>query len=362
MSVPKSAVETTSAPGAPSSIKRLAQFFCKIQERLKSEPYFEPLNERLVRESAHSVTLCSGKILHKCDLSISLGGWDHETGGLKAVSPSGTAKQRDVQTEWVARNTGALVASTGQSPKPVTDHAGGTAENPFLIDISSEGLIWTESPGKDIEILPRTNTLPSERTVGHSQATGVEKEAQTFVLPRETSQGGIVLYSSSEEGKTLRMGSIPVPTNLIELSSTEDGEDESEETDKANTHEMDTQELQSSEKSNVIASTCANGHKAKRAKEPTTDKFGSKSGESPQTGYDGYYAQPRPLRMPASKFFGDRLFTSVVNGGALNVHVLRQTQNTSDEELEGVPKAATGITPKTVNCNRGGSYVLTSMS
>ena len=66
--------------------------------------------------------------------------------------------------------------------------------------------------------------------------------------------------------------------------------------------------------------------------------------------------------MPASKVFGDRLFTSVVNGGALNVHVVRQTQNTSDEELEGVPKAATGITPKTVNCNRGGSYVLTSMS
>ena len=178
----------------------------------------------------------------------------------------------------------------------MTDHAGGTAENPFLINSSSEGLVWIESPGKDIEVLPRTNTLPSERTVGNSQATGVKKEAQTFVLPRETSQGGIVLYSSSEEGKTLRMGSIPVPTNLIELSSTEDGEDESEETDKANTHEMDTQVLQSSEKSNVIASTCANGHIAKRAKEPTTDKFGSKSGECPQTGYDGYYAQHKAIK------------------------------------------------------------------
>ena len=126
----------------------------------------------------------------------------------------------------------------------MTDHASGTAENPILVDSSWERLMLTGSPGKDIEKQPQPNTLPSERTEENSQATGMKKEAQTLVSPQETSQGGTIPYSSSEEGSTHQMGSVPVPENPIKLASTEDGEDQSEEIDKANTREMDTQKPQ----------------------------------------------------------------------------------------------------------------------
>ena len=78
----------------------------------------------------------------------------------------------------------------------MTNHASGTAENPILINSSSEGLMSTGSPEKDIKIQSKPNNMPSEQTVKNSHATGMKKEAQTFVSPQETSQGGIVPYSS----------------------------------------------------------------------------------------------------------------------------------------------------------------------
>ena len=42
------------------------------------------------------------------------------------------------------------------------------------------------------------------------------------------------------------------------------------------------------------------------------------------------------------------------------MNVVRQTQNTSDDELERVPNSAACVTPKTVNRNGGESIVLTS--
>ena len=68
--------------------------------------------------------------MHKCDLSVSLGGWAEEAGGLKAVSPSGTANLRGAQTDWVTQKTAALAASK-QSGKQLSrsgsDQTSGTA-------------------------------------------------------------------------------------------------------------------------------------------------------------------------------------------------------------------------------------------
>ena len=138
MTISKLAEETTSAPVLQAQAKAYT-IFRKNHDRLKSEPYFESLKELVVRETAHTVTLFSGKILHKCDISISLGGWDEEACGLKAKSPSGTTKLRDIQTDWDARKTAALAASQEsavRSSKSTLDHASGSAENPILTDSS----------------------------------------------------------------------------------------------------------------------------------------------------------------------------------------------------------------------------------
>ena len=85
---------------------------------MTSEPYFKSLNESVVPETAHTVTLYSGKFVHKCDLSISLGGCEDEGGSLKAVSPSGTATLRGVQTDWDARKIAALAAFKESGKQP----------------------------------------------------------------------------------------------------------------------------------------------------------------------------------------------------------------------------------------------------
>ena len=89
-----------------------------------------------------------------------------------------------MQTEWDTRKISALAASKEskkQSSKLVTDHASGTAENPILIDGSSEGFLSTGSPGKDMETQPQPNILTSERTVESSHSSGMKEESQTFV-------------------------------------------------------------------------------------------------------------------------------------------------------------------------------------
>ena len=42
----------------------------KVQDRLKSEPFYRELKEEIVRESDHTVTLKNGKIIRKPDLAI----------------------------------------------------------------------------------------------------------------------------------------------------------------------------------------------------------------------------------------------------------------------------------------------------
>ena len=42
----------------------------KVQDRLKSEPFYRELKEEIVRESDHTVTLKNGKIIRKSDLAI----------------------------------------------------------------------------------------------------------------------------------------------------------------------------------------------------------------------------------------------------------------------------------------------------
>ena len=108
MTVPKLAEETTSAPvlQAQANVYKL---FLKIHDRLKSEPYFVPQRERIVRKR---LILFSGKIFHKCDISMSLGDWVEEAGGLKAVSLSGTTNYEIFkligipkrQPRWLALN------------------------------------------------------------------------------------------------------------------------------------------------------------------------------------------------------------------------------------------------------------------
>ena len=42
----------------------------KIQDRLKSEPFYRELKEEIVRESDHTVTLKNGKLIRKSDIAI----------------------------------------------------------------------------------------------------------------------------------------------------------------------------------------------------------------------------------------------------------------------------------------------------
>ena len=56
-----------------SAQKKVHKLFRKKQDRLKSEPYFEPLLEKIVRETAHTFTVDSEKIILKFNISLSLG-------------------------------------------------------------------------------------------------------------------------------------------------------------------------------------------------------------------------------------------------------------------------------------------------
>ena len=94
----------------------------------------------------------------------------------------------------------------------------------------------------------------------------------------------------------------------------------------------------------VVASKCANGQKRGREKTPlTTDKLRTKSGQN--TTITKYNTRPLRERRPF-KFLGDRLFTSVVIGGSSSVNVVHQAQNTPDEEIGRVPKAASSVTQR----------------
>ena len=126
--------------------------------------------------------------------------------------------------------------------------------------------------------------------------------------------------SNSNKSSTQGDGEVPVPTNPIDLSSTEDGENEPRKTDKANSQEMETQEPQSS---------CANGHKSGRAKDavihsPQTISCPNQGSVIKQdTTVTRHNIRPLRERRPP-KFLRDRLFTSVVTGGAPSVNVVRQ--------------------------------------
>ena len=157
------------------------------------------------------------------------------------------------------------------------------------------------------------------------------------------------------------MGSVPVLENPIKLASTEDGEDQSEETDKANTREMDTQKPQPSEA--IKSSPQYVPMDIKQEEQKTLPQISSGPSQGNNLKHDTTVTRhtTRPLReRRPPTFLVNRLFTSVVTGGATNVNVVRQTQNTSDDELERVSKSAACVTPKTVNRNGGESNVLTS--
>ena len=53
----------------------------KVQDRLKSEPFYRELKEEIVRESDHTITLKNGKIIGKSDLAIK------RLSALKKASP-----------------------------------------------------------------------------------------------------------------------------------------------------------------------------------------------------------------------------------------------------------------------------------
>ena len=156
------------------------------------------------------------------------------------------------------------------------------------------------------------------------------------------------------------MVSVPVRAKPIELSSTEDGEDESEETVKANSQGNGNARAVIIRSGNFITPTCANGHKAGRAKDPTAENSGSSQGSVIKQDATVTRHNIRPLKERLSRtFLGDRLFTKVVTGDASNVNVVRQTQSISDEKLR-VPKAAACNTARAVNRIRGGTVVVTS--
>ena len=166
-------------------------------------------------------------------------------------------------------------------------------------------------------------------------------------------------FSRSEEGSALRMETavIPAPASPIALSSAEEGGDETEENGNAISKKMHAQQPESTE-----AESSSPRHTPMDLKEegektlPKTSLQPTQGSVTKQdTTVTTHNTQPLRARRPP-KFLGERLLTSVVTGGSLNVNVAHQT------EIGKVPKASSSFAPRMVNRSRGGGNANVAIS
>ena len=117
---------TNKAPASTTQQKSY-NIFQKNQDRLKLQPFFEILNERFIRESGHTVTLKSGKVVHSSKFSTSLAGFDSEV--LTTLGKSSPTRPTDPRKKAALQATSEIL--TESTPRRPLGDVTGTVNNPI---------------------------------------------------------------------------------------------------------------------------------------------------------------------------------------------------------------------------------------